>query len=979
MKPLRLLQSALLGFWAGVAAASPTSFVDLNGNGMSDVWEVAFGWTGLPDGDDDGDGQSNFQESVAGTDPWDAASVFRLNGLTALPQACLLRWTSVMGKRYQVEASPPQASQQFQPVGEPVEGTGGLVTAAIPVPASAYALVRLRLLADNPAIALSTADLSDLDTDGDGMADIAEFAAGTDPFDPQSFLAAPDIRIGRAVLLRWPSVAGKQYQISSRAIAAGEPWRSEGERISGTGTNVTVALETEAAPRFYRVEVLDEDADHDGVSDWEEKMAGMDFGPLLYRTNHPTALSNVLARLAATNFIQIESVRPVANLTTGQRGGFRLTRTGNLNQLTVQYSVGGDAVAGSDYAPLTNGAGLGVITFPPGVNELELSVTPLTNSSLPLSRSVTLSLQPSPDAYVLGTNTTAEVRILKEVALSVRDFGAVGDGVSDDTAAIQAAIDALEGDTNYNTLHFPAGIYRLNTPTFRQRDWWIWNEALRLGSNDLAGRDLVFRGEPGAVLFSTISQRRTHMLAVNATFRSLGFRDLAWTKNSVALPQTVAEPNFAAGIFVYAVDARRVEDVTVQDCRFENCHPSVECFSTLFGARGSLAHFTLRNCQILNPYGSNTTNSDTIYYSGGQQVRLGTWVASALYEGNYFDGGASGEVDPVKNPGGVRKDGSHFGNPLHLLFTNNVVRRMAVEAVFQTDGSRVGTTAAAFVIPPADGMTAVNVALQRDLYSYTPGEILNFRVAYTITTPGWNALFGVQAFDPTNSILTVTNTGLIANLEGNTLPAQAYVCPQTYVPGLATVVGNRIELGEPRGGIGIAANAQMVIHGNYIAGYDSGIYIYENVNNPLNPPTQGLVVDGNVIRCRNSIERGMTTYGIISRGPGERVANNLVVTPIGYRFTGVVSRGNDSWIENNTIIPRSIFHQSYASAVRSVGIGFGNNTTGGTAAMNRTCGMDVGVGPEQAFQLPSHRVIGHFSTNDVLSVDLNGLTPDSIY
>ena len=48
-------------------------------------------------------------------------------------------------------------------------------------------------------------------------------------------------------------------------------------------------------------------------------------------------------------------------------------------------------------------------------------------------------------------------------AVSVKDFGAVGDGITNDSPAVQAAIDYLLADINRNTLYFPSGTYYLNT------------------------------------------------------------------------------------------------------------------------------------------------------------------------------------------------------------------------------------------------------------------------------------------------------------------------------------------------------------------------------------------------------------------------------------------------------------------------------------------------------------------------------------
>lgn len=59
--------------------------------------------------------------------------------------------------------------------------------------------------------------------------------------------------------------------------------------------------------------------------------------------------------------------------------------------------------------------------------------------------------------------TKAHNRMIQGAPINILDFGAVGDGVTDDKASIQAAINAAGGLTNSNTVIFPEGNYLLGS------------------------------------------------------------------------------------------------------------------------------------------------------------------------------------------------------------------------------------------------------------------------------------------------------------------------------------------------------------------------------------------------------------------------------------------------------------------------------------------------------------------------------------
>lgn len=72
------------------------------------------------------------------------------------------------------------------------------------------------------------------------------------------------------------------------------------------------------------------------------------------------------------------------------------------------------------------------------------------------------------DSFVTSTGSVTP-RILGDRfsdTVNVKDFGAVGDGVTDDTAAIQAAIDSIIGvqPTGGGSVYIPKGIYRTSRP-----------------------------------------------------------------------------------------------------------------------------------------------------------------------------------------------------------------------------------------------------------------------------------------------------------------------------------------------------------------------------------------------------------------------------------------------------------------------------------------------------------------------------------
>ncbi|MBS0659800.1 MAG: DUF1800 family protein [Verrucomicrobia bacterium] len=118
--------------------------------------------------DDDGDGISNGNELLAGTNPFKASSTAAVSGLATDGTTTSVSFASLRGKRYTLEVTTSLDGRGWAAVAPAVQtiGTGNAMTVTTPA-VSGRAFYRLRV--------------DDVDSDNDGVSDWAERVVGYDP------------------------------------------------------------------------------------------------------------------------------------------------------------------------------------------------------------------------------------------------------------------------------------------------------------------------------------------------------------------------------------------------------------------------------------------------------------------------------------------------------------------------------------------------------------------------------------------------------------------------------------------------------------------------------------------------------------------------------------------------------------------------------------------------------------------------------
>lgn len=177
---------------------------------------------------------------------------------------------------------------------------------------------------------------------------------------------------------------------------------------------------------------------------------------------------------------------------------------------------------------------------------------------------------------------------------NVLDFGAKGDGTTDDTAAIQAAINSLP---QYGTLNFAAGTY-------------VISSTLTIGTNNI-----TLQGN--ATIIAKANVQFEYMLST-ASINNLTIKDLEFDVNQAnrVSGQTVR----FAGLSING-NFNTITNIVVSNTLGYNSVPAAA-----IGVIGN--NNLIQGCQVINCGGTSGTNASDGIYTGGNQTIISNCIAT---------------------------------------------------------------------------------------------------------------------------------------------------------------------------------------------------------------------------------------------------------------------------------------------------------------------------------------------------------------
>lgn len=203
------------------------------------------------------------------------------------------------------------------------------------------------------------------------------------------------------------------------------------------------------------------------------------------------------------------------------------------------------------------------------------------------------------------------------LVLNVKDFGARGDGTTDDTAAIQRALDAIPAGGA--TVHFPTGTYLVSitagNPTLGIA-LMLNRQGVTLTGNGIDASVIkLASGQPDyrAILADGTSNGTTNL-------SGLTVRNLTWDQNSAGNVITdVSEGSpLRTGWSRFVIRCNVANRFTVSDCRFTNC----DNINTIIANSSAVHNVIIRDCLFDNTGANSPSHDHSSIYTHASKVTI---------------------------------------------------------------------------------------------------------------------------------------------------------------------------------------------------------------------------------------------------------------------------------------------------------------------------------------------------------------------
>jgi hypothetical protein len=253
-------------------------------------------------------------------------------------------------------------------------------------------------------------------------------------------------------------------------------------------------------------------------------------------------------------------------------------------------------------------------------------------------------------------------------------YGALGDGVTDDRAAVQAAITACVA-AGGGTIYFPPGTYFVNSYTTGDNS----NGGVGFTITPTTTINFSLTGSDATIIwnkFSVAANPQSHFALFrfdgvfnkihvdNLIFKSV-HDDYSRAVNDVRITALQVGPTTVT-------NSNALKTLEVVNCEFTNFHTSAVWMQG--GSAGELEvnNLLVNGCQFLGTTGADQVSSPSVYCTYCK-------ITNAVITGNTFDGCTGGTV--ANNTQKYCGDGMVLIWARHLVCSGNTIRNFSIEGV----------------------------------------------------------------------------------------------------------------------------------------------------------------------------------------------------------------------------------------------------------------------------------------------------------